>query len=275
MNENAKVQRSISFYIHNASEFNLLCDEIMRMKPAPLLQVVPVIIQLDPEGLEVYLAPKPDGEEPRFRLTKRGVLRFAHAAGIVFDPRDTHRCGDLTDVRRVVFQVSGSLLSPDGRWMTITKSKELDLDAIEQTIRLRLRNDLANGKLKVMRDGVERILEPSSPETSEYINLMVAREMTRWQRDKVAYAETGAQKRVICALLAIRDCYTASQLAKPFVVPRVRLNVRKAMKDPDLKRELLHSQLEQYFAPTWSRSGSAEQSGASLDTREADTAKGI
>ena len=111
---------------------------------------------------------------------------------------------------------------PDGTWTTVTKTREVDLDAIERETRDTLEAKVKSGDLK-----------------PQELDAKLRAKMTQVEKHKVALAETGACNRVIRSLLALKNSYTKAELSKPFVIPHITLNTEFVLADPDLKRELL------------------------------------
>src|SRR5947207_153878 len=71
-----------------------------------------------------------------FFLSKSGLLKLAHAAGIVWDPV---RSGVVESSRMyVLYKSIAALKKTDGTWIAMAASYELDLEILEDEIRERV-----------------------------------------------------------------------------------------------------------------------------------------
>jgi len=243
--------KKFSYYFKKADAFNILYPVEHVIEISNAFRLIPEIITVDPRPAagdiwDMGERKNDQGEMCRaYVLTNRALQRIAQAAEITFDPRHTHRTDDGRNPRRVEYQATGLLRRQDGHWMSITQSKEIDLDVIESEIRTELEVAAAGSGLTISRNGKEQILRPDNPECAREIARRIAVRMRLWKRNKVTFALTGATKRVIRALLLIKDFYTMEDLKKPFVVPRVSLDIDRLLEDGEIKKHFTASFLEQ------------------------------
>lgn len=149
-----------------------------------------------------------------FCLAKPALMRIAAAAGIVWNWRE---CGPTTIQQDYVcYKAVGAVRLPDGSWQPIMAEKEIDLMVIEEETHeanLRKAYEYAGDPKK------EKNLRGLRPE--EWARQQTRSVMLQWRKNKLMRAETGAMLRVIRAALGIKSQYTAKELEKPFVVPRI------------------------------------------------------
>ena len=70
----------------------------------------------------------------KFRLSKLGLLKLSHAAGIVWRWEDTRRIDTMATPTYVAYQAV-ERAQTDGAWLPLEASYELDLDVIEAELR--------------------------------------------------------------------------------------------------------------------------------------------
>jgi hypothetical protein len=245
MTRQPQVPKDFSHYLARKDHYNVIFPSEKVLSVSPLHKLIPEVIRLsaDPEDGDVWnvgLDHAPQGSKTElFSFSKRGLQRIAQAAGIVFDPLTTHRTDDAKNPRRVEYKATGSIQKPDGSWYTISQSKEIDLDQIEKEERERI--GLQVHSEGAMSSAQNQKIEPSA--FAEEIERRVRQSMLIWTKNKLAFAETGAHNRVIRALLILKPFYTREELARPFVVPRVSLNVEYMLKSLEFKEHLLEGGL--------------------------------
>lgn len=249
MEHKSRLPKKFRYYLKR-EEFNVLFPSEKIYEISDVFKLVPEIVTVDTNlaaGDIWELGEQVDEHGQKqliYALTNRALQRIAQAAEITFDPRYTHRTDDGKNPRRVEYQATGMLRKSDGQWMTITQSKELDLDVIELETRNELEAEAARGELKVTRNGIEQTLGQGTPECTKEIAHRVSAKMLMWQKNKLAFAITGAYKRVIRSLLLIKDFYTIQELEKPFVVPRVSLDTDLLLSEVELRKHFANAFLD-------------------------------
>ena len=248
MTRQPQVPKDFDHYLKRKHNFNVIFPSEKVLSVSPLHKLVPEVIRLsaDPADGDVWnVALDREGHGPGSEIlsfSKRGLQRIAQAAGIAFDPEHTRRTDDARNPRRVEYQATGSIQKPDGSWYTVSHSKEIDLDLVEAEQRARLEDEARKNR------AIASQLNPSDTALdavagAEEIERRVRQTMLIWTRHKVAFADTGAHNRVIRALLILKPFYTREELARPFVLPRVSLNVEFMLKSLEFKEHLLEGGL--------------------------------
>jgi hypothetical protein len=243
------VPKRFEYFLKKKDDFNVIFPSEKVLNVSPLHKLVPEVIRLsaDPEDGDVWnVGLDHDRREPKteiFSFSKRGLQRIAQAAGIVFDPEHTRRTDDAKNPRRVEYQATGSIQRPDGTWYTLTHSKEIDLDQVEKEERARLESEAHKIKAMASKVNQEDPIAADAVPTPEEIERRLRQTMLIWTKHKVAFAETGAHNRVIRALLILKPFYTREELSKPFVLPRVSLNVEFMLQSLELKEHFLEGGL--------------------------------
>jgi hypothetical protein len=169
----------------------------------------------------------------KFRLSKLGLLKLSHAAGIVWRWEDTHRIDTMATPTYVAYQAVGALPQADGTWLPLKASYELDLDVIEAELR-----ELYRKRATEVRPGQKPRTET---EVQAYVTPHVQQDLLRKRKHKLRLAETGAMLAVIRSLLALKSVYTREELDRPFIVPHVIF--APDVTDPEIRRALLASSL--------------------------------
>ena len=231
MPHKAKGIRQFNNYLKKGDAFNVLSPSERFLEVSPILRLTPEIVMIDPDPKngEVYqLGSGPSSTasiRDEFVIAKRGLEKIAWAAGIQFDPRYTRRTDDGRNPRRVEFQAVGSIQKPDGRWYSISRSKEINLDVIEQEVRSSLEARAVRKRLTVETDDGPRALLFGTEECTREIALRIERTMLTWKKNIVAAADSGAYARVVRSLLNLQPTYSYEELQRPFVVPSVALDM--------------------------------------------------
>jgi len=253
MSRQPAVPRKFEDFLKRRDEYNIIFPSEKVLEVSPVHKLVPEVIRIsaDPKDGDVwrvgYGTDEKGGWTEIFSFSKRGLQRIAQAAGIVFDPRFTRRSDDGHNPRRVEFQASGSIQKPDGTWYSVTHSKEVDLNQVEAEERMRLERDALDGEIKVGEGDQARVLQHGTPECTKEMERRLRHTMMMWNKNKVAFADTGAHNRVVRALLILKPFYTKEELSKPFVLPRVSLNVDYLLKSVDLKQHFIEGGLTTIF----------------------------
>jgi hypothetical protein len=231
MRRRAKGSKQFREYLEKRDEFNILYPSDRLLSVSSLHMLSPQIVVIDPDPIngEVYQVSdrcKPNGEFPdAFVIGKRGLEKIAWAAGVQFHPRYTRRTDDGRNPRRVEFQAVGSLQKPDGSWYSICRSKEINLDVIEDELRSELETAAQALGLTIEKEGAGQRLIYGTIECAHEISLRLGREMLKRRKNMVATADSGAYSRVVRSLLNIQPTYSYEELQKPFVVPSVALDM--------------------------------------------------
>jgi len=140
-------------------------------------------------------------------LSKTSLMSLSNAAGVRWKPGSIRRMDDRKQRDYCEVQATATVTDLDGTVRTATASKTVDLRA-----------DAGDGKPG--KDAEASKSQKQLDEARKFID---------------GICESKAQLRAISAILGIRRSYTAQELAKPFVVPRLALNAA----DPEAKQVML------------------------------------
>lgn len=226
------------------------------------LRVSEVAIDPRPESGDIYkVGSRKEGTRwvDVLALAKPALMRIASTAGIVWHWRESGPT--RIDRDYVLYKAVGAVRLPDGSWQPLMAMKEIDLEVIAEELEetwtekadaLVTRGGLARdeqARYKFEWRKVEYTDRDTNqtetrnvcfllPEDAErYIADHVRSALIQWRKNKVARAETGAMLRVIRAALGLRAAYTAEELRRPFVVPRI--DFTPDYEDPEVRRALM------------------------------------
>lgn len=213
---------------------------ITQVSPWHQMAVTEVKISADPADGEVFKqAAKASREKikgewqtifvEQFSLGKVALMKIAQAAGITWD---YNQCGPVNVSRDyVLYKAVGMLRLPAGNWQVIPATKEIDISVIEDELmeqNLKKAAELANSGNQKDKAKLQDMTE------KEWAERQTKSALIQWRKHKLARAETGAMERVIRAALSMKQTYTAIELAKPFVVPRIDFSPDYT--DPNVQR---------------------------------------
>lgn len=212
---------------YDPKEYNVLLPTTTIRQISPFHKPTVEIVQLDPdpEGPDVY---KQDDKGEKLSLRKAALMKFAVAAGLVWDWKNTRRVDDGKDPNIVRYSAVAALRKEDLTWIPLKADKEIDLVAIEAD----LRENVYLKKAKRLKKANK--LDQS---VENYVSYNVERDMRQKRLHKCQLAETGAMLRVIRSLLGLPPTFTPAQIQKPFVMMRVAFD--PDMRDPEIRKLLL------------------------------------
>lgn len=223
-----------------SDKYNRLLPSTLIGELSPLQKLTIEVVQIDPdpEHKEIYEVVAEKGKDgqwhQRYALAKTALDKIAHTIGISWIPSETRRVDDRSNPRLVEFKAVGILKKTDGTLQVLSGTKEIDLDAIQKELRIKLEELAKRGKLKKGKS----VLKPGTKACEDEICYRVRKRMVEVQKHKVALAESGAKNRAIRSL-GLKSSYSEEDLQKPFVVPRIDFNPELALADPELKREIV------------------------------------
>jgi len=197
---------------YDRTKYNVLAPlSIHALSPFHTVGVEIVELSADPSKGDCFKtgsSKTAQGWQDVLALSKVGLLKLGDAAGIVWDVNECKRLDNFQNPLYVAYQAQGRIRRPDGTWIKVRSTKELDLDVIREEIRDRVEGDKNSAEL-----------------TSEQKDAKVFKEWIQRRKHKVALCETGAMNRVLRQLLKIKSGYTPEELRKPFVIARVDLDL--------------------------------------------------
>jgi len=147
--------------------------------------------------------------------------KIASAANIQWHP---DKCGHtVLEKNRVVYKAVAALRQADGQWRTITDEYELDLEVIEDELRMDYKK---KAKTKTFQDKMKK----EGMEIEDY----VMRDLLQKRRHKLALAASGAMNRVIRKALTLKSTYLLSEAQNPFAI--ARFDFQPDYNDPTVRR---------------------------------------
>jgi hypothetical protein len=189
-----------------------------------------------------------------FSLGKVALMKIAQAAGIVWDHRAS---GPMSLTRDYVSYKAVALIRlPAGDYQPMMAIKEIDLKVIEAEL-TEQNIDKYNKLLKSTDSKDKKKIEGYTQK--EWVEQQTKIALIQWSKHKAARAETGAMQRVIRAALGIKQAYTAEELSKPFIVPRI--DFAPDYNDPNVQRMMIENgvrAMSALFTPVPSTSDQTE-----------------
>lgn len=149
------------------------------------------------------------------------LSKIASAANIQWHP---DKCGHtVLEKNRVVYKAVAALRQADGQWRTITDEYELDLEVVEEELRMdyKKKSKTADFQAKMKKENMD---------LEDYIQ----RDLLQKRRHKLALAASGAMNRVIRKALTLRGTYLADEAKNPFAI--ARFDFQPDYNDPTVRR---------------------------------------
>lgn len=226
---------------YSPEKYNILVPTTTTIQVNPLYSIRLVEVRGDPNpnGGDVFRVGSrtEDGVTiDLFSPQKPLVERLANAAGVVFHPTE---CRLVKRTPRYAYYTAvGARRMPSGEWSVAPGSKEIDLEVIEDEMRLQYEQKCSDAGFdaskKYKGEWVKETVRPKgkpaydknkyivAPEDRErFISDMTRANMIQWRKNMVHRAETGAKLRVIRSLIGMKSTYTQNELQKPFVIATV------------------------------------------------------
>jgi hypothetical protein len=235
---------------YDPQAYNILSPVLRLDTAAPYLRFRAIEVRLSPDigRGDCYAAPgtkwgRDHGVSVPLLVApaKPGLLKIASAAGLVIDPRNSHRitpdacerciemaqatrqavrCGDCASRFDTAYQYIGAVRTDTG-WRIVKASYEWNLDAQRRKLAREARKRAA----KAQEEG-----KPFDPE--EYIDDRLDQIIS----ERYGLAETKALLRLVRAICHLRQAYTREEMARPFVV--VRTELAPDFADPAVRQAL-------------------------------------
>lgn len=238
--QQTELEKEIERYKSKGYNIVLPTEQIFQLSPLQRIHFEILHIDTDPTHNEIYQVfggggtPDEDDDSTasskpksggRYGLGKGAVDKFANAVGLIWVPEHCHRMDDGQNPNLALFQACGIIKKPDGSFITVTQTYELDVTIREAELKLKYEH-------KTKRDGTPYY-------TKNDIAYRVQKEGLRLRRFKTSLAESGAQTRVIKKILALKSWYTLEELKKPFAVPKVSLDINYLLANPDTRAQAI------------------------------------
>jgi len=237
---------------YDPQAYNILSPVLRFDTAAPYLRFRAVEVRLDPDVRrgDCYAAPGTKWTKDRrtgellpvlVAPSKPGLLKIASAAGLIIDPRNSHRitpdacerciemaqatqqaarCGDCPSRFDTAYQYIGAVRTDTG-WRIVKASYEWNLDAQRRKLVREAKKRLAKAQEEGRPFDVEEHVE-------DRLDQIIA--------ERYGLAETKALLRLVRAICHLRQAYTREEMARPFVV--VRTELAPDFADPEVRRAL-------------------------------------
>ena len=237
---------------YDPQAYNILSPVLRLDTAAPYLRFRAVEVRLDPDVHrgDCYAAPGTKWTKDRrtgdllpvlVAPSKPGLLKIASAAGLVIDPRNSHRitpdacerciemaqatgqaarCGDCPSRFDTAYQYIGAVRTDTG-WRIVKASYEWNLDAQRR---------------KLVREGKKKLAKAQEEGKSFDVEEHVEDRLDQIIAERYGLAETKALLRLVRAICHLRQAYTREEMARPFIV--VRTELAPDFADPETRRAL-------------------------------------
>lgn len=190
---------------YDERKYNIIRPSESFLTPSPLMQVYANVVQFDVEN-DTY--PVDGGKRA---LAGRALAQIASGAGISFVNIARHDDGRDADVAEI--SVLAMMKRPDGSMISATGKKRVDCRTYVQ-----------------QKYGAN--WQGNADATKMY------NQMRKFVSER---AETGAKNRAVRQLLAMKASYTKEELARPFVIPQIAVNMAEIVRD-DFGRQMAIAQ---------------------------------
>lgn len=174
-------------------------------------------------------------KKTKYAITKQGLMKLSVCAGIIWHPMETRRTDNRNDKNYVSFQAVGGVRKADGTPVFMKAEYDLDFDVVADELEEQYRNKAEGYEAKPDDNGWW--MKKSPEEKEAYIQKCIRRDLLQKRKHKMKLCESGAMTRVIRALLGLKSTYTKEELEKPFVVPRIVVQLDYS--DPTVKAKLM------------------------------------
>jgi len=237
---------------YDPQAYNILSPVLRLDTAAPYLRFRAVEVRLDPDVHrgDCYAAPGTKWTKDRrtgdllpvlVAPSKPGLLKIASAAGLVIDPRNSHRitpdacerciemaqatqhaarCGDCPSRFDTAYQYIGAVRTDTG-WRIVKASYEWNLDAQRR---------------KLVREGKKKLAKAQEERKSFDLDEYVEDRLDQITSERYGLAETKALLRLVRAICHLRQAYSREEMARPFIV--VRTELAPDFADPALRQAL-------------------------------------
>jgi len=189
-----------------------------------------ISLSVNPDDGDIY---KQRDNDSKSILTGQALQKLAVCAGVVWNPRETK--ATTLEKNYVAYNAVGCIRKTDGQMVCFQAEYDIDMDVIEDEIREKYEFKRREWLDENYNKTWFKKMSPANQKA--YVDKKINEELNFKRRHKTKLAATGAKNRVIRALLGIKKGYTAAELQKPFVMPRVI--IRPDFSDPEVKRTMM------------------------------------
>ena len=223
-------QQAVEEYRKSGVNLILPAQTLSLTTPTHTMAFYPVPVSPNPSEGDIWkVGSVKVGEnyEPRYALSKTPLERIAVTAGIVWDPRHTRPL--QVSEQFVVFQAVGLVRTPSGEVITLTGTKELWMDAVEDEMRAEQTEKVA-GRGTAYDDLTEK-------QRGE-VDRRSRKEFISFRRHRMARAETGAKLRAIRSI-GLKSQMSIKEIERGFVVGRCVPNYDNSDVRDEMKKSIM------------------------------------
>lgn len=180
----------------------------------PMHRPVLVTVQIDqnPAHGEVYKQ-----RENMLSLSGLAFKKLGDAMGIQWNPDECRRTDDGRDPDYCSYRMCGKVKALDGTWRVILGDKEIRMSVAIEELKESKKRELEKG----LADPAQAArIRAKYPDPNEWVEEEVRREALQIKKHMLSRCQTGALCRATKSI-GIRETYTAGELAKPFVFPKL------------------------------------------------------
>lgn len=191
-------------YRGKEDQYHILLPTVLAVElhPDVRFQMAELTVSPDPNHGDVYVETNAAGG---LALTKNCLHRLASAAGIMWHPTLTGP--EIDTPEYVQCRAVCAIMGPNGQWQWLPPA----------TKSIRRSDELAEVRASAEEKVAKRELK------AEYVEAHVARAMRNLDKHRLRKCESKAMNAAIRMALSLRSTYKASELKKPFLVPRFLL----------------------------------------------------
>lgn len=153
--------------------------------------------------------------------TAQFLHKIASAANIQWHPDKSGHT--IIERSRVVYKAVAAVRQADGQYRIITDEYELDLEVIEDELRMEYEK---KAKTKAFQDKMKK--------DNNDLEYYIKRDLLQKRKFKTQLAATGAMNRVIRKALTLKNAYWPDEAVKPFAI--ARFDFQPDYSDPVVRR---------------------------------------
>jgi hypothetical protein len=230
------LQKDLEEY-RKKGDYNVLVPTLTIQEISPFHKPVLEIVRInpDPKAGEVYETVQGSGD---FSMRAVALQKIGYAAGLIWNAKGCGRTDDGSNPRLVSYRAEAAVRKEDGTYMPLNAEYMVDLDVIEEETR----ESYEKKSQTIMADKRKKGEKWTDEDRKAYVEKSVRRDMLQKRKFRLQLAQTGAMDRVIRKILGLKGTYKASELSKPFVIPKIAFN--PDVNDPQVRQLLLKQGLD-------------------------------
>jgi len=235
---------------YSPKEYHVIVPTHVVTIPEEIMELGVSVVHLSPNPRDGMVYPFPEAGNGMVALAKRGIEAIANAAGITDEPS---RQVAFESGHFAIAEATVSCKLPTGEVIQRTRQKLIDVDARMREHEYNLRDRIEKGREKGFQaQGKNESDESYAERREKYIADKCMKRRLQLEKFLWELANTGAHLRAMKALLpSLKEIYHASELSRPFIVPRI--SIRPAVASNKFLAEAMRARarrdLTHLFAP--------------------------